>query len=426
VIDVLIAGGGPAGATAAHLLASWGWSVVVVNRAPGARPGLAESLPPSTRKLLAFLGQLDAVEAARFQPNLGNIARWAGQAHVTHADSSGFHVSRAAFDPVLRQVARQSGAQMIEGVVQHIDLIDPIRVDYVTSRGRKEMCRVRRLLDCSGRAGVIARHGLRREKPGYRTLAITQEWECHRDAADERTHTFVESYGDGWAWSVPLSATRRQCTVMIDPARFGHQTDVPSGQSGDWWVGRTSIGAVYERELAKAPELTTRLVRGRPVSHAWACNASPYHAPRAAEAAALLVGDAASFIDPLSSAGVKKALLSAWRAAVVTNTCLTRPDMTSPATDFHVRRESEVYEECRRLSRQFFAEAAATYDDRFWSARAESTAGRAPQDHAHRAEELVRDPRVQAAFDRLRRTPLVRLRPAPALRIEPVADDRGT
>ena len=64
--DVFIIGGGPAGATSARLLASWGWSVQVADGSTRAiaRPSLAESLPPSTRKLLAFLGQLDVVDAA--------------------------------------------------------------------------------------------------------------------------------------------------------------------------------------------------------------------------------------------------------------------------------------------------------------------------------------------------------------------------
>src|SRR5439155_22966251 len=101
----------------------------------------------------------------------------------------------------------------------------------------------------------------------------------------------------------------------------------------------------------------------------WACDASLYHAPRGAEGCALLVGDAASFIEPLSSAGVKKALTSAWRAAVVVNTCLARPEMTGAAMDFYNGREREVYEDCRRLSNGFFREAAAAYVDPFWLAR---------------------------------------------------------
>jgi len=175
---------------------------------------------------------------------------------------------------------------------------------------------------------------------------------------------------------------------------------------------------VYERELVKARALTAHLVEARQTSTPWACDASLYHAPHPAQGGALLVGDAASFIEPLSSAGVKKALASAWCAAVVTNTCLAKPEMADAATDFYIRREADVYGTCCRMAHQFFAEAAAVHDDPFWAARAESTAGKSLGHMARSGEDLVRDPSVRAAFDQLRRAPLVRLRPTSALRIE--------
>ena len=74
--DVLVIGGGPAGSTAAQLLASWGRSVTIAHRPTASHLTLAESLPASTRKLLRFLGQLDRVDAAAFHPNTGNRAAW--------------------------------------------------------------------------------------------------------------------------------------------------------------------------------------------------------------------------------------------------------------------------------------------------------------------------------------------------------------
>ena len=52
--------------------------------------------------------------------------------------------------------------------------------------------------------------------PAIGRLPIAAEWTCWEWPAEERTYTFVDSYENGWAWSVPLSPTRRQCTVMID------------------------------------------------------------------------------------------------------------------------------------------------------------------------------------------------------------------
>src|SRR5476649_2694733 len=95
--DVLVIGAGPAGSTAAQLLASWDWSVTLVHRGD-ARPPLAESLPSSTRKLLTFLGQIDRVESAAFHPNRGNVGCWAGTERATRSTDAGFHVSRDQFD----------------------------------------------------------------------------------------------------------------------------------------------------------------------------------------------------------------------------------------------------------------------------------------------------------------------------------------
>lgn len=57
----------------------------------------------------------------------------------------------------------------------------------------------------------------------------------------------------------------------------------------------------------------------------------------------LLVGDAVSAIDPLSSFGVKKALASGWMAAAVTNTSLRNEAMRGPALELYDRREREAY-----------------------------------------------------------------------------------
>ena len=397
-IDVVVIGGGPAGATAAALLASWAWSVVLVHHDPD-HPSLAESLPWSTRKLLGFLGQLDAVDAAGFHPHFGNISRWAEKDAVTTTDDPGFHISRAAFDRVLRDHACSQGARIVKGQVTRVDPdTSAVSVERAGSEGVARYA-PRFVLDCSGRAGVVARRGLRRADVGYRTLAIAAEWDCPEWPAGERSHTFVDSYRDGWAWSVPLSPIQRQCTVMVD-------ADLTT-------IRKARLPAVYRAELRKATNIDARLARSRQTSEPWACDASLYGCARAADSGVLLVGDAASFIEPLSSAGVKKALASAWRAAVAVNTALDRPDMREVAFDFHNRREREVYEDCLRRSAAFFKSAAAVYDDRFWSVRAsvrQESGDLSPMGLSD--ENLGRDLAVCRAFEKLRDTPTLGLKPA--------------
>jgi hypothetical protein len=207
---------------------------------------------------------------------------------------------------------------------------------------------------------------------------------------------------------VPLDATRRQCAVMIDKK------------------DSRSLVAIYGSELAKAAQLGGRLASARRVTAPWACDASVYDATRAADGDMLLVGDAASFIEPLSSAGVKKALLSAWRAAVVTNTCLRNSAMARAAVDLYVRREREVYADCLRRSHTFFAEAAATYNTPFWDARADlSEVGALCGADSNGATGEERDADVRAAFEQLRSATRLRLRPATYLRFEPAAAIEG-
>jgi flavin-dependent dehydrogenase len=424
--DAFVIGGGPAGATAARLIASWGWSVAVAHRGLRGRPSLAESLPPSTRKLLAFLGQLEAIEGAHFHPNDGNAARWGGARRDTRTPETGFHVARSAFDAVLRREAAVAGARVIDAIVRRVEIGEPHRIEYAADDGRLTACTASIVLDCSGRAGIVARRGFRRIDARYRTLSITAEWDCAGWPPDEHGRTVVESYADGWAWSVPLSATRRQCTVMVDPKPVG-----PPGPPGE-----RRVQALYAREIQKAREVRARLTGARQMSTPWACDASVYDAPCPAERGALLVGDAVSFIEPLSSAGVKKSMTSAWRAAVVTNTCLMKPSMATTAVDFYAQREREVYARCQRLATDFFNEAAAWHATAFWSARADTrgagvtgVAGvvdhgddRDDGDHrGHRDESAS----VRLALDRLRDAARIRLRPASTLRFASIADIEG-
>jgi hypothetical protein len=220
----------------------------------------------------------------------------------------------------------------------------------------------------------------------------------------------VDSYDHGWAWSVPLSPTRRQCTVMVDADRTT--------------VRKTSLDRVYGEELHRARNIASRLAGATRTGPVWACDASIYDATRASDGDAFLVGDAASFVEALSSGGVKKALSSAWRAAVVVNTCLEKPGMRAAATDLFNRREHQVYTEYLRQSTAFFREAALVYDDPFWTARANPAHAGEPDGEP--SDFLLRhDADVRRAFERLRDAPRLDLAPSPHLHFEKAAVIEG-
>ena len=171
------------------------------------------------------------------------------------------------------------------------------------------------------------------------------------------------------------------------------------------------ITLMYLAELAKAPRIHQIALGGEPLGAPFACGASQYTASHMTGDGFLLVGDAASFIDPLSSFGVKKALVSGWMAAVVINTCLRNAAMRSSALELYERREHEAYSSLVVLSERFYREAADTHDHPFWLLRGESDTGvaTAPVEVTD-VHQLRLDPEVLAAFETLRAAPTIQLR----------------
>ncbi len=120
--------------------------------------------------------------------------------------------------------------------------------------GRTVSSSARFVLDCSGRAGVIARQGFRR----YESRSPHAGADRHLGTRGRRgsrrarlgpsttTHTVVETYEDGWAWSVPVSAwVTRHVGAMVN----GATTKLTRGPE---------IAEVYKSELVKTRRSSPR------------------------------------------------------------------------------------------------------------------------------------------------------------------------
>lgn len=433
--DVVIIGGGVAGAAAARLLAQWGHDVLVLERERTMRPPLAESLPPSCTPLLEMLGVRDVMDAAGFVRGTGNTVWWGGtpdqptpvRIEPYASGERGYQVERGTLEALLTQAALASGVtRLAPASARRVEPVTPddhdtasgapprqrILLDHDGSTAVPHEVRAAWVLDCTGRAGLLGR--TTRVSSAARTLALVATWDRASGwPLPDGTHTLVESAPWGWGWSVPLSETRRCFTAMVDPARTSVGSD---GQ----------LLARYDALFASLPHLGALLTDATREREPWACDATPYHATEVAWPGCLLVGDAASMLDPLSSFGVKKALASAWLAAVVVHTALVTPEHTTAALSLFREREQAYVTSANHMLRSVALDAAAPAGSAsaapsaapFWTARADREAPALPHLDGAGPDALVarlrEDEAVQRAFARLRAAPSVVLPPLSA------------
>jgi flavin-dependent dehydrogenase len=410
--EVLVLGGGPAGSSAARLLAAWGHAVRLVTR-PTTEARLAVSLPPSCNKLFDVVGISEAIERAGFVRSTGNTVWWGSREprdEAFAAGARGWQVDAHVLEAVMLDQAASVDVSIERRVITEAD---------------SEAGGV--VLDCTGRSGVLARaKGLRKYDEGPRTIALVASWRRSGGwPVPDDTRTLIESYETGWAWSVPVPGppafakatagrqapgpkpqasgpepSMRHIAVMVDPQR----SDLARG---------ASARDVYLTEIAKTVVFSDLTAAASFDEGPWGWDASTYRADRYAGDGWLLVGDAGSFVDPLSSAGVKKALASGWLAAIVAHTCLVRPAMRQHALDFFSARETEIEREHVKTSRRFLAAAASSHHHPFWSERGEDRpAGDLGVWDGDEHE-------VRTAFEQLREARALSVRQNPELRVEP-------
>ena len=161
--DVLVIGGGPAGATAAALLAERGYRVTLLEKAHHPRFHIGESLLPANLPLLEKLGVADAVKAIGMEKwGAEFVSPWhEHKQSFEFADAMdksmpmAYQVRRAEFDEILIRNASRKNARVVEGCqVQDVDFLPDNAGALVQARhddGSIETVHARFVLDASGR-----------------------------------------------------------------------------------------------------------------------------------------------------------------------------------------------------------------------------------------------------------------------------------
>jgi hypothetical protein len=162
--------------------------------------------------------------------------------------------------------------------------------------------------------------------------------------------------------------------------------------------------ATYFAELRKTRAIGALLADAAPAGAVWGCDATSYSSVRFVDGNCLLAGDAGSAVDPLSSYGVRKAMGSAWLAAVAVHTSIRHPERRELALRYYEEREQQVFQNLERRTGPYFAQAG---EHDFFSGRATAS-----------AEPFYRQADLADAWEALRTGHSIRLRPHPGVRRE--------
>lgn len=301
--DVIVIGGGPAGTTAATLLAQQGLTVTLLERERFPRFQIGESLLPYNNDLFTRLGVTDQLVKGDFFPKYGAYFvtgdgaigyRFRFDQRLRDPYRRSFQVKRAEFDHLLLRNAEKHGVDVRqETAVTSVDLSDP---NKVVINGNLE---ARFVVDASGHASTIgSRVGNREEIASLKKIAFFAHYRnVPRDEGRDAGNTVIVVLKNAWFWLIPVSADVMSVGLIVDREHFTTCGLTPQ--------------QILEQTIANTPWVAERMKNAERVTEVRARKDFSFRMRNMVGPNYVLVGDAAGFLDPIFSTGVFMAMKSA-------------------------------------------------------------------------------------------------------------------